>query len=55
MGTECALLLSAPFVIGATTSPTTHARTAAVRKIREVSAGLAVVFIGKAAIDGDTA
>lgn len=53
MGAEAAVLFTECSSVDDSTLPATHARTTAISKIRQLSGGTAVVFIGKSATNGD--
>lgn len=55
MGAEGAVLFAERSSVDDSMLPTTYARTIAATKVRELSGGAAVVFIGKSAIHGDMA
>lgn len=55
LGAEGAVLFAERSSVDDSMLPTTYARTTAISKVRELSGGTAVVFIGKSAIHGHTA
>ncbi|MHC4049392.1 hypothetical protein [Bradyrhizobium sp. 25ACV] len=55
MGAKAAMLFTECSSVDDAKLPTTYARTIAISKIRALSGGTAVVFIGKSAIDGGMA
>lgn len=54
LGAEGAVLFAERSSVDDSMLPATYARTTAISKVRELSGGSAVVFIGKSAIHGDT-